>query len=48
MKLKWVIPVLVLAVTGAVLIGRYRLEWVRFVAHSGLPGWLKMVLFGWF
>ena len=36
-----------LAVTVAVLLDRYRLEWVRFVAHSGLPGWLKMVLFGW-
>lgn len=47
MKLKWMILVLILAVTVAVLLDRYRLEWVRFVAHSGLPGWMKMVLFGW-
>lgn len=48
MKTKRVILVLVLVAAGAALLGRYRLEWVRFIANSSLPGRLKMILFGWF
>ena len=25
-----------------------RLSWVRFIMHSNLPGWLKMLLYGWY
>lgn len=49
---KW--PYILLVLLGLLLLGilgwatMYRLSWIKFTMSLPLPGWLKMLLWGWF
>ena len=48
MKKSVIIALVLLGVVVLALAGYYRLHLIRLVMHSNLPGWLKMLLYGWF
>lgn len=43
-----ILALVLLGVAVLALAGYYRLHLIRLIVHSNLPGWLKMLLYGWF
>lgn len=48
MKKSDIIALVLFGVAVLALAGCYRLHLIRLIMHSNLPGWLKMLLYGWY